>query len=380
MLTRVEYPNPDQVNRLTGGPETLLEETVRLMFFLSDVGGKAIYAMILPIGALVLLFMLLPVVSLININVTRILERASEIGVRKAFGGSSLTLVGQFVVENVILTLLGGALGLVLTFFVLQMARCQRHCAIRRIPPEPPHLSLRLGDNPILRSNFRRLSGLENVAPAYRRGTQKEEAMIRHLCKLVWNCKKANALTAFQIFISFLLVFFTASYGVYKADNYRQPLGFSYENIWVVDFRADGSEAERPSRKQVYLALEEFDWIESVASEQHGALPYTLGGSFPFSIDGRMVATGDVSDEFHQVLDLDLVSGRWFGEEDAALDWDPIVITQPLSEALFGREDPIGQEIEEWKGPDERVIGVVSEYRRLGEFSDPGFLRVRPSE
>ncbi len=198
--------------------------------------------------------------------------------------------------------------------------------------------------------------------------------MIRHLCKLVWNCKKANALTAFQIFISFLLVFFTASYGVYKADNYRQPLGFSYENIWVVDFRADGSEAERPSRKQVYLALEEFDWIESVASEQHGALPYTLGGSFPFSIDGRMVATGDVSDEFHQVLDLDLVSGRWFGEEDAALDWDPIVITQPLSEALFGREDPIGQEIEEWKGPDERVIGVVSEYRRLGEFSDPGFF------
>ena len=121
VLTRVEYPNPDQVNRLTGGPETLLEETVRLMFFLSDVGGKAIYAMILPIGALVLLFMLLPVVSLININVTRILERASEIGVRKAFGGSSLTLVGQFVVENVILTLLGGALGLVLTFFVLQM-------------------------------------------------------------------------------------------------------------------------------------------------------------------------------------------------------------------------------------------------------------------
>ena len=60
-------------------------------------------------------------VSLVNINSTRILERASEIGVRKAFGGSSRTLVGQFMVENVILTLLGGALGLVLTFLVLQV-------------------------------------------------------------------------------------------------------------------------------------------------------------------------------------------------------------------------------------------------------------------
>ena len=163
----------------------------------------AIDAMFSIIGMVALLFMLLPVVSLVNINTTRILERASEIGVRKAFGGSSLTLVGQFVVENVILTLLGGALRAGSYFSRPTNTRCQRHCAIRRIPPEPPHLPLRLGDDPVLRSAFRHLSSLENVAPAYRRGTQKEEAMIRHLCKLVWNRKRANALTAFQIFISF---------------------------------------------------------------------------------------------------------------------------------------------------------------------------------
>ena len=55
--------------------------------------------------------MLLPTVNLININVSRIMERASEIGVRKAFGASSRTLVGQFIVENLILTLVGGAVG-----------------------------------------------------------------------------------------------------------------------------------------------------------------------------------------------------------------------------------------------------------------------------
>jgi putative ABC transport system permease protein len=51
--------------------------------------------------------MLLPTVNLTNINVSRILERAPEIGVRKAFGASSGALVGQFVVENVALTLAG---------------------------------------------------------------------------------------------------------------------------------------------------------------------------------------------------------------------------------------------------------------------------------
>ena len=57
---------------------------------------------------------------MINLNVSRIMERASEIGVRKSFGASSWTLVGQFVVENVVLTLLGGALGFVLSRLVLQ--------------------------------------------------------------------------------------------------------------------------------------------------------------------------------------------------------------------------------------------------------------------
>ena len=121
VLTRIEYPNPDQVNRLTGGPATMLEETARILFAIRDMSEGATDAMFFMIGMVALLFMLLPVVSLVNINTTRILERASEIGVRKAFGGSSLTLVGQFVVENVILTLLGGALGLVLTFLVLQI-------------------------------------------------------------------------------------------------------------------------------------------------------------------------------------------------------------------------------------------------------------------
>ena len=58
--------------------------------------------------------------------------------------------------------------------------------------------------------------------------------MIRHLCKLVWNRKRANALTAFQIFISFLILFITVSLAVNEANKYRQPLGFSYENRWVV--------------------------------------------------------------------------------------------------------------------------------------------------
>jgi putative ABC transport system permease protein len=47
------------------------------------------------------------------------MERASEIGVRKAFGASSRQLVRQFVVENLVLTLMGGAIGFVLSHLLL---------------------------------------------------------------------------------------------------------------------------------------------------------------------------------------------------------------------------------------------------------------------
>jgi putative ABC transport system permease protein len=49
------------------------------------------------------------------------MERSSEIGVRKAFGASSRTLVLQFIVENIILTFLGGMIGLTLSILLIYL-------------------------------------------------------------------------------------------------------------------------------------------------------------------------------------------------------------------------------------------------------------------
>ncbi len=101
MLSRVEYPDPSFVDSIEGQPETLLRTISAELF-----GGHLMTVLLIAM----LLFMLLPTINLVNINVSRIRERSSEIGVRKAFGASSWTLVGQFVIENVVLTLFGGML------------------------------------------------------------------------------------------------------------------------------------------------------------------------------------------------------------------------------------------------------------------------------
>jgi len=119
-LTRVEFPDPKDISKATGEAETLLDIVART--FLLDFEGKSPARRFLAwLILLMVLFMVLPSINLININVSRIRERSSEIGVRKAFGASSLTLVGQFVVENVLLTLVGGLIGFVLSFAVLHL-------------------------------------------------------------------------------------------------------------------------------------------------------------------------------------------------------------------------------------------------------------------
>lgn len=121
-LAHMEFDDPKQYKTMVAPFDTKFEALARQMPFIGDSRDprEQGWKLRLLLGGLALMFMLLPAVNLININVSRIMERASEIGVRKAFGASARTLVGQFIVENIVLTLVGGVLGLVLSFFVLR--------------------------------------------------------------------------------------------------------------------------------------------------------------------------------------------------------------------------------------------------------------------
>jgi putative ABC transport system permease protein len=66
-----------------------------------------------------LVFMLLPALNLVNLNTGRTMERRAEIGVRKAFGATSVQLAAQLVIENILLCLAGGLVGLAATAGVL---------------------------------------------------------------------------------------------------------------------------------------------------------------------------------------------------------------------------------------------------------------------
>lgn len=205
--------------------------------------------------------------------------------------------------------------------------------------------------------------------------------MIKHLFKIVWNRKRSTVLIMLEIFFSFLVMFAVVTLGAFYADNYNRPLGYAYDNVWNVEvnMQAATDDVWSPeavqTAQQLNLALQSFPEIEAVA----GALsaPYSLGNRTSVNeYNGKRVEmeVNEVTDDFHQVMSLKLVQGRWFEKGDDALHWKPVVINERLAREVFGEDDPINQIYEPWSSGEEeyRVIGVITDFRKDGEFSGAG--------
>lgn len=202
--------------------------------------------------------------------------------------------------------------------------------------------------------------------------------MIRHLLKLVWNRKRANALIVAEIFISFLVVFAVLTGAVTVARGWNEPIGFDWHDVWDVrmEFDVDGMQKASPElHATVMRMLDEaraFPQVASVAVSN--APPYsfsTIEGTR--GINGKKVTMiyDDVNSGFADVMRMKVVRGRWFNEEDEVAQHLPVVIDTNLAKEVYGDADPIGQKIEEDENVYFQIVGVVEQFRKDGETSLP---------
>lgn len=104
---------------LAGQPDT---KKVEINRFWSNVGPD-MHKIILRNVLLVVLFLLVPAINLSGLNSTRMEQRMSEMGVRKAFGASRKKLFNQIFIENLLLTFAGGLTGLLLSYLFISVSR-----------------------------------------------------------------------------------------------------------------------------------------------------------------------------------------------------------------------------------------------------------------
>lgn len=87
---------------------------------LSRLFGPETY---IVLGVALFLFLLVPALNLSGLNASRMQDRVSELGVRKAFGASRKTLMGQVFWENMLLMLPGGMAGLLFSYVLVSVFR-----------------------------------------------------------------------------------------------------------------------------------------------------------------------------------------------------------------------------------------------------------------
>lgn len=74
------------------------------------------------LGAIGLLTLIVAGVGIANIMYVVVKERTREIGIRKAIGARRIHISSQFVMESLLLSFLGGAIGLSLTYILIKIA------------------------------------------------------------------------------------------------------------------------------------------------------------------------------------------------------------------------------------------------------------------
>ncbi|MFA6956796.1 MAG: ABC transporter permease [Thermoanaerobaculia bacterium] len=200
--------------------------------------------------------------------------------------------------------------------------------------------------------------------------------MTRHLLKLLWNRKRMNALIVAEICCSFLVLFSVGAGLVYIANNVRQPIGFTHQNVWNVAIGM-GQESDDEFTKQQLgdfeRALREAKSIPFV-EYAGGSMtpPFSIGGSNGnWKLNGRYVKLSfdDVTDGFRDVLGLELLEGRWFEPSDDAQSWRPVVVDRDAARTLFPDGSAVGKSIPVSDTLEHRIVGVVREYRKNGELA-----------
>ena len=211
--------------------------------------------------------------------------------------------------------------------------------------------------------------------------------MFRHLFTIIWNKRKSNFMLILQIFLSFLVVFILATLGTELLLNYKKPLGFNYENIWVLSLNWPANvddetgvlsytftpEQIRETVLQIKYKLQSYEELESPLASSHYQVP------FENYIPWREVKLGDlditpealqVDDNYAALFGIEILEGRWFRPGDNGVANKPVVINQSMKEKYFPNENPIGKKLDiQYYSDKSEIIGVIGDYRHRGNFS-----------
>jgi len=334
------------------------------------VGSVRRALMILQVAGMFVL--LIACVNVANLLLARASVRQREIAIRSAIGAGALRVIRQFLIEGMVLALLGGAAGLVLAKLAASIMASLGSETVPRLAEtriDPRVLGFTLAISVV--------SGLIfSLGPAislYRTNLQDALKERAGEASRGWGgLRIRRALVAFELGLAIVLL--TGAGLMIKSfwRMYANPPGFSPEHTLLLKVSLTGPEYKDNARQLCYLN----ELVRRTASVTG------VGAAGISTTDLLLLQSKDstrppivdsfrenlVSPGYFRAIGMRLVQGRWLADADPP---DATIINETMAKRAFGDANPIDQSIKRL-GRQIRVVGVAANLKYSKLDADPG--------
>jgi len=333
----------------------------------------------LPAGVILMLavglVLLIACANVANLALARGLGRQKEIGTRLALGASRLRIVRQLLTESFLVSMAGGAAGMMIAIWSLQGFLPFLH------PPGERGLNLNIRlDIPTL--GFAVLLSLLTalafgLIPALRASRQDPLATLKEegtaFDRRVSKSRLRSMLVVAQVAMSLVLLVAAGLLLRALAKAEQVDPGFNMKNILVLTARVKMQNFDAKRAAEFDRAMKERLTALPSVTEVGLGMVVPLGSSFYSTYvvpDDRqsspddakpLVSSNTVSPGYFEALGIPMVRGRAFTRDDIAQNRKVAVISEALANHYWRGQNPIGKTF----GKGREVIGVAKDARTV---------------
>ncbi|MBD2700719.1 ABC transporter permease [Spirosoma sp. BT702] len=315
-------------------------------------GGRIEYVRIFSIVAIFILA--IACINFMNLATARSVKRAREVGVRKVVGAYKNSLIGQFLGESMLITLLSLVFSVLIVLLFLPVFNELTTKKLSLNFTDPTFLLLLLGLSVVtglLSGSYPALfmSSLNPVVIL--KGSLKFRASSTYFRK---------GLVVLQFGLSIMLILGTLV--VYRQIQYIQNknLGYDRENLLYMPLEGDLQRSFPTFRQE----LARQPGIKSVTCAQSDPLEVgssTQGVRWPGKDTTQLIlfSQNAVSYDYIKTMGIKLIGGRDFSM-DYTTDTSNYIINE-TSARKIGYKDPVGKELTMW-GRKGKIIGLMKDF------------------
>jgi predicted permease len=337
---------------------------------------KALLIILVAVGFL----LLVACTNVANLLLAQMTGRRGEFAVRVALGAGRLRLARQFVTENMLLALAGGALGVVLAFWGVDLILALNQGALPRaeeIGVDARALAFTLGLSLLIALGL----GLAAVAHVGGEDVQSGlKGLSRGRSASGEGARLRGLLVVAQVALTMLLLVGAGLLGRSFLRLLEVEPGFRPEGVVAMSMSLDTSGGEEKEKRAALFygqLLERLGALPGVtAVGGTNSIPLTgTGSNGLFLIDNDAAKQGDAeyrrtSAGYFAAMGIPLLRGRLYGPADGPGAPPAAVISQALAQKYFPGEDPVGRHIQFGNMDGDKrlleIVGVVGDVRERG--------------